>query len=173
MKTSTVVATCWSFESRIGTGWPSPTTVTPSGATMRDFWVNAPSPAHQRFIRQMRGQTGWFTACTKPSKMPISMNFPLRSWRTSSHSRLACRSGIIKRLLTFATMIAVPRPRVQRTLAPRPETGDLRRQERRTAPALPQTRRSPVIVSIHAPVKGATSRIIYCFSVSEFQSTRP
>jgi len=58
MKTSTVVATCWSFVRRIGTGWPSPTTVTPSGAMMRDFWVNSPAPAHQRFIRQMRGQTG-------------------------------------------------------------------------------------------------------------------
>ncbi|HNX33157.1 MAG TPA: hypothetical protein PKM57_00915 [Kiritimatiellia bacterium] len=58
MKTSTVVAICWSFESLIGTGWPSPTTVTPSGATMRDFCVNSPSPAHQRFIKQMRGHTG-------------------------------------------------------------------------------------------------------------------
>jgi hypothetical protein len=36
MKTSTVVAICWSFDSRIGTGCPSPTTVMPSGATMRE-----------------------------------------------------------------------------------------------------------------------------------------
>ncbi|MDX9867129.1 MAG: hypothetical protein RBT78_04325 [Kiritimatiellia bacterium] len=57
-KTSTVVATCWSLESVIGTGCPSPTTVSPSGAMMRDRWVKVPAPAHQRFIRQMRGQTG-------------------------------------------------------------------------------------------------------------------
>jgi hypothetical protein len=58
MKTSTVVATCWSFDSVIGTGCPSATTVMPSGAIRRDFCVKVPSPAHQRFIRQMRGQTG-------------------------------------------------------------------------------------------------------------------
>ena len=44
---------------RVGPGtYGEGTTVTPSGATIRDFWVNSPSPAHQRFIRQMRGQTG-------------------------------------------------------------------------------------------------------------------
>jgi hypothetical protein len=79
MKTSTVVAICWSFESLMGTGCPSPTMVKPSGATMRERCVNSPSPMHQRFIRQMRGHTGWFTACTSPSKMPISMNLPFRS----------------------------------------------------------------------------------------------
>jgi len=93
MKTSTVVATCWSFDSLIGTGWPSATTVTRSGAMMRERCVNSPSPMHQRFIRQMRGHTGWFDGCAKPSKIPMSINLPLRSWRTSSHNTLACKSG--------------------------------------------------------------------------------
>jgi len=78
---------------------------------MRDRWENSPSPMHQRFIRQMRGHWGWFAACTKPSKMPISMNLPFRSCLTSSHNTLACKSGIIGvSLRRLATIVQDARP---------------------------------------------------------------